>query len=359
MGSAVLAIHRLAVSKAQAAAANERPTGGRKLGVALMGLGQYAGGQLAPALQETRLCRLVGVITGDRAKGQKWSQRYGFPGANIYSYDTIARIAENKDIDIVYVVTPPGVHAEHVKQVASAGKHVICEKPMANSVAECDAMIDACKKAGVKLSIGYRLQFEPHHREIDRFASEKIFGAFQHMSGGHGFVLRDRVWRVEKRLAGGGSLMDMGIYVIQAACRTAGGAAPVAVTAREEPKKNPELFNEVEETLRWTMEFSNGAKCEGFTSYAARADDFSAEGPQGWVKLKPAFSYGGIDGATSQGKLKFPNINQQAAQMDDFADCILNGRDTPVPGEMGRMHLAVIEAIYEAARTGKRVAVRV
>jgi len=352
-----LALHRLGGSKALAAALPEAG-GGRKLGVALMGLGQYASGQLAPALGETRLCRLTGVITGDQAKGEKWSQRHGFPATSVYHYNTIDRIAGNKDIDIIYVVTPPGLHAEHVKLAAATGKHVICEKPMANSVAECDSMIDACRKAGVKLSIGYRLQFEPHHREIDRLAREKVFGSFQQMSGGFAFVMRNRAWRVEKRLAGGGPLMDLGVYVIQAACRAAGGVAPVAVTAREEPKTNPKLFNEVEETLRWTMEFPDGAKCDGFTSYADRANEFSAKSPKGWVKLNPAYSYGGIEGEVSQGKFKFPNINQQAAQMDDFADCILTGRDTPVPGEMGRMHLTVVEAIYEAARTGGRVAVR-
>lgn len=338
--------------------ARENVEAERKLGVVLMGLGLYSTGELAPALEQTKHCRLAGVITGDpQNKGRAWSRRHGFPEQNIFSYDTIDRIAGRSDIDIIYVVTPPGLHRDHVLAAAAAGKHVICEKPMANSVAECDEMIAACRAAHVKLSIGYRLVFDPHHQLLDQLARSAEFGPFTKMSGGFGFNVRHRSWRLSKPL-GGGPLMDVGIYVIQAAARAAGGVAPVAATARELPKKNPELFNEVEETLDFTLEFADGATCEGRTSFAEGHNRFRAESTKGWFELQPAYSYRGVGGATSRGPIEVPRVNQQALQMDDFAQCILADRASPVPGELGRQHLAVIEAIHEAARTGRRVAVR-
>jgi glucose-fructose oxidoreductase len=344
---------------AMAAEIGEAAKGGeRKLGVALMGLGLYSRGQLGPALLKTKLCRFAGVVTGSRGKGARWSRQYGFPEKNIWNYDSIHEIAGNPDIDIVYVVTPNGLHAEHTIKAAEAGKHVICEKPMANSVADCDAMIAACAKAGVKLSIGYRLQFDPHHIELDRLAREKDFGLLNGMSGEYSWIFFERAWRIEKALSGGGPLMDVGIYVIQAACRGAMGQ-PVAVTARELPKTNPRLFNEVEETIEWTMEFPGGVTCEGSSSYARNGNRFRAEGAKGWIQIEPAFGYGGLRVRTSRGRRDFPEVPQQSLQMDDFASCILTGRESPVPGPMGRDHMAIIEAIYRsAAEGGRRIEVR-
>ncbi len=344
---------------AVAAATDAATRGGeRKLGVALMGLGLYSRGELGPALLKTKACRFAGVVTGSREKGAAWSRQYGFPEKNVWNYDQVHEIAGNPDIDIVYVVTPNGLHREHVEKIAAAGKHVICEKPMANSVADCDAMIEACRRANVKLSIGYRLKFDPHHIELDRLAREKDFGTLTRLSGEHSWTFTKRAWRIEKALSGGGPLMDVGIYVIQAACR-AGMGQPVAITARELPKTNPELFNEVEETIEWTMEFPGGVTCQASSSYARNNNFFLAEGDRGWIRIDPAYGYRGIEVTTSRGPLALPSVPQQALQMDDFASCILTGRETPVPGSMGRDHMAIIEAIYlSAAQGGRRVEVQ-
>ncbi len=341
----------------------------RKLGVALVGLGSYSTGQLAPALKLTQHCRLAGVVTGSREKGRRWAQEFGFPESSIYGYDTMSRLADNKDIDIVYVVTPNSLHAEHTIAAAWAGKHVICEKPMANSVADCDAMLRACRVAGVKLAIGYRLHFEPQHREMMRLAQDPQFGPFVRMQGGLAFPINRRVWRVEKAMAGGGPLMDIGIYCLQAACMAAdakGDAhatfAPVAVTAREHPKKRPEFFLDVEETIEWTMEFANGAKAQLITSYNGGADQFRAESAQGnWIEFQPGFGYGGFKVATNKGPLGItPPQSQQALQLDGLAECFRDGKPIPVPGEMGRRDMVIIEAIYRsAARGGERVEIKV
>ncbi len=346
-----------ALALAGRASAAEIPA--RQLGVALVGLGSYSAGLLGPALRETRHCRLAGVVTGSPAKGAQWARDYGFPEQNIHGYGTMARLAANRDIDIVYVVTPNALHAEHAIAAAKAGKHVICEKPMGVSVAECDAIIAACAAAQVRLSMGYRLHFDPYHEELRRLVRTGEAGPFRKIHGGFAFTMGSRQWRATKTLAGGGALMDLGVYVIQEACMAA-GAAPVAVTARERPKRRPDFFRDVEEALDWTMEFAGGGRGEGFTSYNDNANTFRAEAADGWFELAPAYSYTGLRGATHRGPLRIdPPVNQQARQMDDFAQCILTGRATPVPGEMGRRDLCVIEAIYaSAAAGGRRVEVR-
>jgi glucose-fructose oxidoreductase len=355
LGAAALTLG--ARAQAQTTASLESP---RKLGIALVGLGGYSRGQLGPALKLTQHCRLAGVVTGSKEKGQQWAKEFGFPEKNIYNYDTMARLADNPEVDIVYVVTPNALHPPHVIAAAWAGKHVICEKPMANSVSDCNAMITACRVNKVKLSIGYRLQFDPQHREMARMGKEQEFGPFMKMTGGLAFTIRQRVWRVEKAMAGGGPLMDIGIYCVHAACMAAGGEAPVAITAREHPKTRPEFFRDVEEGIDWTMEFANGAKAEFMTSYNSGMDRFRAEAEKGWIEFQPAFGYGGYKVTTSKGPLGItPPQSQQALQMDDFALCVKENRETRVPGELGRRDMVVIEAIYAAARTGKRVEVKV
>jgi glucose-fructose oxidoreductase len=334
------------------------PVPRKKLGVALLGLGRYSTGQLAPALQLTKNCRLAGVVSGHPEKLTKWAKDFSLPEENCYRYENFDRIAENPDIDIVYVVTPPALHPEFVIRAAKAGKHVISEKPMATSVADCDAMIAACKTAKVKLSIGYRLHFDPYLKELMRLQREKDFGDFMTMTGDRGFVFGNHAWRVEKMLAGGGPLMDLGIYIIQAACM-ATGATPVAVTAHEEPKLRPEFFTEVEETIRFKLEFPNGAVCNAVTSYNHGNDTFRAEGAKGFYDFSAhAFSYKVGTVVSSNGPVKFPApASQQALQLDDFAECIWTGRESEVDGEMGKRDMKIIAAIYEAARTGKRVLV--
>ncbi len=356
VGAAALAAGMSLAPRARAA---EGAGGGRKLGVALVGLGGYSTGQLGPALRETRHCRLAGVVTGERAKGVRWAREHGFPENSIYDYDTMTRIADNPAIDVIYIVTPPGLHAAHTIRAAKTGKHIICEKPMAVSVAECDAMIEACREAGVKLSIGYRLHYHPIHQEVKRLASGADFGPFNAINGAFGFRASRQTWRTTQKLGGGGPLMDVGIYVIQSACMAA-GAAPVAVTARELPKTRPEFFDEVEETLEFDLEFPGGVHCEGRTSYNESYNRFRAESPEGWIEIEPAFSYGGLRARTSRGPLPASSVNQQAAQMDAFARVILDGGESIVPGEMGRRDMRIVTAIYESARNdGRRVEVPV
>ena len=353
-GAAVLAL--AARGRAQSAAAP------KKLGVAIVGLGSYARGQIGPALKLTENCQLVGVVTGDPGvKGKKWAADYGFPEKNIYTYETMSQIADNKDIDIVYVITPNSMHADEVIVAAKAGKHVISEKPFTTNVADAERAIAVCKAQKIKLSIGYRLHFEPLQQEFMRLAKDPSFGPFTKMNGEFSFVMPRKVWRAEKKYAGGGPVMDLGVYVFQEACMGAGGVAPIAVSAKAGPTTKPEIFADVEQTMNWTMEFPGGAVCEATASYSQSANRFRAESASGnWIEFKNnAFMYNGVAAETNRGPLTMPKVNQQAKQMDDFATCIREGRESRVSGEMGLRDLKIIEAIYaSAAADGKRTLVR-
>jgi glucose-fructose oxidoreductase len=344
--------------------AADAPAPEKKLGVALVGLGNYSTNQLAPALRASRHCRLAGVVTGSRAKGEKWAREQGFPEANIFAYETMARMADCPDIDIAYVVTPNGLHAVHCIAAAGAGKHVICEKPMAVSVAECDAMIAACRAAGVRLTVGYRLHYEPNNIEFCRLAREKVFGPFMRIEGDNGFDMGPyepgtSQWRTNRKLAGGGPLMDMGVYVIQAVCMAKVEAAPASVTAVFDRVTRPGLFTDVEQGVKWTMDFADGATAKCHTTYADQVSTFRAEARDGWAFFEePAFYYDTPVLTTSRGTSHFPAVNHQVAQLDGMAMELRAGRPSIAPGEMGRRDVAIVEAIYAAARSGQRVDVK-
>ncbi|RVU03059.1 Gfo/Idh/MocA family oxidoreductase [Mucilaginibacter limnophilus] len=326
----------------------------KKLGIALVGLGGYAGGQLAPALQQTKHCYLAGIVTGTPSKADDWAKKYNIPDGNIYNYDNFDTIAKNPAIDIVYVVLPVSMHKEYTIRAAKAGKHVICEKPMALNASECNEMIAACKNANRMLSIGYRLHFEPHTQEIMRLGQKKVYGQITGLDTGNGFVYDGdpNAWRLKKALAGGGALMDMGVYSIQGS-RYSTGMEPLFVTATEQ-KTKPELFKDVDETIHWELEFPGGLKTKGKSSYNNDWGYLKVMAQKGEFGLEPAFGYGGIKGFTPEGPMPFPQINQQAAQMDDFALCVLNKKPTRVPGEEGVKDMKIIDAIYRSIASGKK-----
>jgi predicted dehydrogenase len=325
----------------------------KKLGVAVLGLGYYAEFKIAPALIESKYCRLAGIVTGTPAKAAKWKEKYNLPDSNIYNYQTFDKIADNKDIDVVYVVTPNGLHPEFAIRAAKAGKHVITEKPMANTVKECEDMIAACKKANVKLYVGYRLHFEPFNLEAMRIGQQKVFGKVKFVESSMGFKIGDPTqWRLKKSLAGGGAMMDVGIYAIQGA-RYSTGEEPISVTAQEF-KTDPVKFKEVDETIFWQMEFPSGAVSSSITSYASSTERLFISAENGWLELKPAFGYGPLSGRTHEGPLNIPHTNHQALQMDGMALGILENRELNVTGEEGLKDMKIIEAIYRSIASGKK-----
>jgi glucose-fructose oxidoreductase len=233
------------------------------LGVALCGLGTYSTTQLAPALQETEHCEVRGIVTGSPEKIPVWQRRYGIADANVYSYETLPDIADNDAIDVVYIVTPPGLHARDAVKAAEAGKHVWCEKPMAMDAAECRSIIDAADRNGVQLTVGYRLQHEPNNRTIMRYAREKPYGAVEEVRTGAGYDGAHPDpddWRRDAE-RGGGALYDMGVYPINAA-RYATGLEPTAVKGRLWSER-AEMYSEVPEFAEFTLRFPGGVRARG------------------------------------------------------------------------------------------------
>jgi len=329
---------------------------GRKLGVALCGLGNLATKQIAPALLKTRFCRLAGIVTGTPAKAVDWQKKYGIADKSVYNYQTMHQMASNPDIDIVYVVTPNALHMEHTLAAAAAGKHVYCEKPLEISVERCQRMIDGVKKAGKMLGVGYRLQFEPNHMECVRLAREKVLGDLKIIDANFGFAIDDPTqWRLKRALAGGGSLMDVGIYCLQTA-RMLTGEEPVWVNASE-VKTDAVKFKEVDETVLWQARFPSGVVSNSVSTYSANGlAGFRAATTRGWFSLDPAYFYNGNRGRRSDGpEINIPVSDQFATELDDFADCIINKKPTKVPGEMGLADVKVLMAIYESIKKGRPV----
>jgi glucose-fructose oxidoreductase len=327
-----------------------------KLGVALVGLGYYSTDLLAPALKLTTNCELKGIVTGTPAKAEKWKQQHGLLDKNIYNYQDFDKIANNPDIDIVYVVLPPSMHAEYSIRAAKAGKHVWCEKPMAVSVTECQQMIDAANANKVKLSIGYRMHHEPNTQMIMKYAKELPFGKIKDLTVSAGyFDGRSDHWKQKKNM-GGGVMGDMGVYPLNAARYTV-GQEPIAVTAKASTTR-PEIYKEVEETMSFDLEFPGGAKASCLASFGKGMNDLHVNCVSGWYKLSPFQSYSGIKGETSAGNRLDASIpNQQARQMDDDAKAIIDRTSVLVPGEEGLRDIRVVEAVYKSATSNSRVVV--
>lgn len=328
-----------------------------KLGVALVGLGYYSTDLLAPALQQTKECYLAGIVTGTPSKAEAWKKKYNLPDRNIYNYDNFDSIANNPDIDVVYVVLPPSMHREYVIRAANAGKHVWCEKPMAITEKECQDMIDACNKNKRSLAIGYRLHHEPNTQEWRRILKEQLLGKVKKVNCAAGyFDVRTNHWKQTKAL-GGGVLYDMGVYAIQGA-RLGTNMEPLSIVSATTSTTRPEIYkNGLDETTIATLEFPGGVMADIKTSFGENVNFLDITCEKGDINMKPYSNYNGVKGKSPLGDIYFPYEvpRQQALQMDDDSRSIKAGTPMLVPGEEGLRDIRIVEAIYKSAGTGKQV----
>ncbi|MDQ6812685.1 MAG: Gfo/Idh/MocA family oxidoreductase [Bacteroidota bacterium] len=330
---------------------------GPVLRVAILGLGSY-GTRVADAMQSCKKAKLVGAISGTPSKLKDWQSKYNIPEKNCYNYESFDQVKNNRDIDAVYVITPNSTHKDFVIRAAKAGKQVICEKPMSVNAKDGQEMVDACKKANVKLLVGYRMHFEPNTLEIIRMRKAGEFGKVLFFQGLSGFIIGDPTqWRLNKQLAGGGSMMDIGIYSINGA-RYMIGEDPIWVTAQETKTDFVKFKEGVDETILFQMGFPGGALASCLSTYSLNnLDRFFLDGVQGFAELNPSTGYGPIKGRTNKGELNFPHVTHQTVQMDEMSDIILNGKQpiVPVDGLEAMKDLKIIDAIYLAVKTGKKV----
>ena len=330
---------------------------GPVLKVALMGLGSYAN-RVAEAMKDCKMARITGLISGTPSKITDWSKRYNVSEKNCYNYENFDAIKNNPDIDVVYVITPNALHHDQVIRVANAGKHVICEKPMAINAADGQQMVDACKKANVHLLVGYRMHFEPKTLEIIRQRNAGDFGKILFFQGLCGFQIGDpRQWRLNKQLAGGGSMMDIGIYAVNGS-RYMIGEDPIWVTAQETKTDHVKFKEGVDETIEFQFGFPGGAMASCLSTYSMNnLDRFFLNGENGFAELYPSTGYGPIQGRTSKGELNQPHVTHQTVQMDQMAGILLQGKKPPIPvdGIEAVKDLKIIDAIYLATKTGQKV----
>jgi len=329
-------------------------TSQKKIGYAVIGLGRIAGHFIAGARNTTN-SEITALVSGHRDKAEKIAASLNIPATSIYSYDNFDEIARNPAVDAVYVALPNSMHAEYTIRAAKAGKHVLCEKPMATSVADCEKMIAACKAANKKLMIAYRCHYEPTNLRAIKLIRDGDLGQVQSIQSAFGFNIGKGEWRLSKALAGGGPLYDVGIYSLNA-CRYLSGEEPDHIAAYSSVIDRDGRFNEVEENVAWTMHFPSGVVASCSTTYGANMEGyFRVYGSKGWIQVDNAFSYEGLHlrGELSGKEIDEPNASHDPshfqAEADHFSHCIQNNLDPQSPGEEGLRDMRYIAQIYRSA----------
>ena len=330
---------------------------GKKLGYAIVGLGSLSINQILPAFAKCEKSKVTALVSGDAAKAGKLAARYGVNPKNIYSYQNYDTIKDNPEVDVIYVVLPNSMHKEYTIRGAQAGKHILCEKPMANTPQDCQEMVDACRKANRKLMIAYRLRYEPYTQNLIKIAREKEFGDLKVVLADAGFNIGDpNQWRLKRAMAGGGSLMDIGIYALQAA-RYISGEEPTEVNAVEYTTPNDPRFKEVEETINFQLRFPSGVLANCVSSYGAGFNRFRGVATKGWFQLEPGLSYSGLRmhvGHSNKMEERMHGVRDHfASEMEHMSECVMENKEPLTPGEEGVRDLKIMMAIYEAAKTGK------
>jgi predicted dehydrogenase len=358
-GMAVANVATMLLKNAAAQLAVPEPPG-KKLGWAIVGLGSLAINQILPAFAKCENSKVVALVSGHPDKANKLAQRYGVNPENIYSYQNYDSIKDNPEVDVIYIVLPNGMHAEYTIRGFQAGKHVLSEKPMANTPAECQAMIDAGRKANRKLMVAYRCRYEPFNQEMIRLARSQELGPIKVIVADHGFNIGDpNQWRLNKALAGGGSMMDIGIYSLQAA-RYISGEEPIDVNAISYTTPGDVRFKEVEEATNFQLRFPSGilANCTSSYGYSGQ-NHYRAVTTKGWFELEPATSYTGQHMRVHRGNMtEEPEIQARdhfTMEMDHMSQCVMQDKTPLTPGEEGLRDMKIIMSVYEAAATGKTV----
>ncbi len=335
---------------------------GKKLGWAIVGLGSLSINEILPAFAKCEKSKVTALVSGHPDKANKLAQRYGVNPKNIYNYQNYDSIKDNPEVDIIYIVLPNGMHAEYTVRGLQAGKHVLSEKPMANTPEECQQMIDAGRKADRKLMVAYRCRYEPYNQEAIRLAHSKELGALKVITADNGWNAGDpNMWRLNKKMAGGGCLMDIGIYALQSA-RYISGEEPVEINAMTYSTPGDPRFKEVEETINFQLRFPSGvlASCTSSYGYASQSHT-RVICTDGWYEMSPATVYRDLRLTVHRKNLSeevaLPARDHFALEMDHMSDCVMQNKETLTPGEEGLRDLKLMMAIYESAKTNKAIKV--
>jgi predicted dehydrogenase len=336
--------------------------GERKVGYCVIGLGTIADHFMRGVLTSEN-SKITGLVSGHRDKAERIAAQYGVPKSSIYSYEDMDKFRDNKTIDAVYVALPNSMHAEYTIRSAKAGKHVLCEKPMSTTVREAEDMIAACRAANVKLMIAYRLHYEPLNLKAIKLIHDGALGRIGTINGAFGFDASPGAWRLNKKLAGGGSLFDVGIYVLNAS-RYLSGEEPTGFTGvTGTVEKDDPRFSEVEENISWTEKFPSGLVATGSSTYGTQMPGYvKVFGPKGTLEIGPGLNYDGIrlraSFSQSRGEPRV-EIDETNSEMDPmqftreanhFSECVLQNKTPSSPGEEGLRDIKYITEIYASAK---------
>jgi predicted dehydrogenase len=335
-----------------------------RVGIAIVGLGRIAVNEMLPAFAQSKHAKPVALVTGDRAKGLKIAHQYNIPESAVLDYRDYDTLAQMPDVQAVYIALPNSMHLEYTVRGARAGKHVLCEKPMATGAAECRTMIDACRAAGRKLMIAYRSQYEALDRALVKMVRDKKLGALKEFISVNSQNMGDpQHWRLKRAMAGGGALPDVGLYCINAA-RFLSGEEPNEVIGNTWSTPGDARFREIEESCQFILRFPSGYMATCTTSYAAhKSQMFRLNGAIAWAEMNPAYAYHGlklkltrlVEGKDQASDIQIEEKNQFAAEVDHFAQCIKQNKEVHTPGEEGLQDHRIMDAIYESARTHRPV----
>jgi predicted dehydrogenase len=267
----------------------------------------------------------------------------------------------------VYIVLPVGLHAEYTIRALKAGKHVLCEKPMASTSQEAEAMISAAEKARRKLGVAYRVHFEPNNLHVLEQVRNGALGTVRYISADHGFSANPdfppHKWRLEKALAGGGSMWDIGIYGINTSLMMLPGDRVTAVSAAYSTPKGDPRFTQVEGAIDYRLRLASGINVQGSSSYCyspyvSRQRYFGSDAS---IEMQPATTYYDneirFEGGGQAPRTYRAGIPEQqfAAQVDGFSRAARGEIAVRTPGEMGLRDLRIMEACYASADRGGAV----
>src|SRR3954465_14052825 len=320
---------------------------------AVVGLGHIAQVAVLPAFGNARRnSRLAALVSGDPVKLEELGAKYHVD--RCYSYERYDEMLKSGDVDAVYIATPNSLHAEYAIRAAQAGKHVLCEKPMAVTEEECERMDAAAREAGVKLMVAYRLHFERANLEAIAIARSGRIGEPRSFSADFTMHVVPGNIRVRREM-GGGVLYDIGIYCINAA-RALFGDEPIEARAMTAGR-----IGDVEESVSALLRFP-GERLAAFTCSFGAADvsAYRLTGTKGDLVVEPAFEYAmplkhRLTLAGEPRERRFAKRDQFAPELLYFSDCVLRRHD-PEPGaEEGLADVRVIRALYESARRGAPV----
>ncbi|MDG2522181.1 Gfo/Idh/MocA family oxidoreductase [Caulobacter segnis] len=334
------------------------------VGFAIIGLGGYALNQMMPRFPQAERAHVAALVSGNPDKLRQVGDAYGVPPQSRYSYETFARIASDRRVEAVYITLPSGLHADWTERAFAAGKHVLCEKPMALSSAECERMISAGRRANRKLMIAYRCHFEPYNMQAMALMEQNAVGQLRLVRTEQSYRMPptnpSENWRVNRALAGGGPLEDYGLYGLQAALYLA-REMPESISATGFRPADDPRFSEILAHVSAQLRFPSGAVAQLVTSYdSAGGNIVYARGTAGSLIMDPATGYAGnrmvLKSGRDQRELTPGDSDVQfARQLAHFADAIRDDAQIRTPGEMGLRDLRLIEAIYASADTGRTV----